>query len=728
MLKRTSVFIIILLFSILCAFKPAIATTFQPTAPYYATFFYLWSQNPNTDAQWSYWSDNSHTPPQNWFSNYIPDPYPTLFDPQRELYSANNDGIIYWQLRKLAEAKQEIAIGSWWGQGHKSDIAFKHIITDVMNRTDNPYPNLRWALYYEKEGFGNPALSELVSDLNYIKASYTSQPGYFKINGKPVIFVYNAAHAGYDPLEDLSRWSQARQQTGFYIVMKADPLSKGGDRTLMDGWHEYAPANRSGTRATDFYFVSPGFWLEGTAQRLTRDLTAFNTAVSAMVQANVTWKLTETWNEWGEGSSVEPGEQVTQTKTGVATLTTNAPPFKNSYIDILNRLLPPLEQGTGAITTGSPTPTQSTTTITPTGDPVIAAVGDIVCGTADIGLGYPCKDKETAEVVAQIKPSAVLVLGDNQYESGSLSDFQNFYDKTWGKYKSITYPIPGNHEYGPGHIDATGYFNYFGTRAGPAGKGYYSYDIGSWHMIALNTNDHCKYLDCGAGSEQELWLKQDLASHRNVCTLAYLHHPQFSSGHEGSDPNHDFDALWKDLYDARVDVALVGHSHDYERFAPQTWDGKLDNVNGIREFVVGTGGRDFTGWLSTTAPNSEVKNNTTFGVLKLTLHPNSYDWKFMPIAGQTFTDSGTALCSQSISPSPTISIIVTTTNPPTPVGTSCSLKQKGDADCSGTIDLVDFEIWRKEFTGTLTTKKADYNSNSSIDLADFEIWRRSFFP
>lgn len=346
-------------------------TNFMPHPPYYATFFYPWYENPNSEGHWSQWSDppngssTAHTPPQNWFSEYLPDPNPNAFDPGSELYGSTNDSIIYWQLRKLAEAKQEVAISSWWGQGHKTDVAFNKIITDVMNRPDNPYPNLRWAVYYEKEGFGNPPLSELLSDLNYIKSKYASQPAYLKIDGKPVIFVYNAAHAGYNPMEDLSRWTQARAQTGFYVVMKVDPLNAGASPTAMDGWHEYAPAVRTTTKGNYWFHVSPGFWLNGAAERLPRDSTAFEAAVKNMVASNVTWKLTETWNEWGEGTGVEPADQVNQTTSGPATLKTNGYPFKNLYVDILNRNLPPLEQGTGAA--GAPTPKP---TPTPTPAPI----------------------------------------------------------------------------------------------------------------------------------------------------------------------------------------------------------------------------------------------------------------------------------------------------------------------------------------------------------------------
>ncbi|HXL44203.1 MAG TPA: hypothetical protein VN960_09115 [Gaiellaceae bacterium] len=187
---------------------------------------------------------------------------------------------------------------------------------------------------------------------------------------------------------------------------------------------------------------------------------------------------------------------------------------------------------------------------------------------------------------------------------------------------------------------ATPYFNYFGATAGDPSKGYYSFNIGSWHIVALNTNSACATIACAAGSTQEQWLQADLAAHPADCTLAYWHHPLFSSTIAATSASQ---ALWQDLYDAGADVILNGHAHVYERFAPQTPSGALDTANGIREFVVGTGGAALHAF-STIAPNSQARNNTTFGVLNFTLHPTGYDWAFTPEAGGTFTDSGSGSC------------------------------------------------------------------------------------
>jgi acid phosphatase type 7 len=258
-----------------------------------------------------------------------------------------------------------------------------------------------------------------------------------------------------------------------------------------------------------------------------------------------------------------------------------------------------------------------------TSDPVIAAAGDI-CGS-------PTDCAPTAKLLDSIAPTRVLTLGDHAYPDGSSSDYANYYDPNWGRHKSKTSPSPGNHDY---HTSGgAGYFGYFGSQAPSA---YYSFNLGSWHLISLNGE-----ISVSAGSAQETWLKNDLAANTGKCILAYWHEPRFSSGGEhGSDSS--FDPFWRDLYAAGADVVLNGHDHNYERFAPQNPSGAAD-PKGIREFVVGTGGASHYNF-GTTVANSEVRDNTSFGVLKLTLHPGGYDWQFVPVAGASFTDSGSASC------------------------------------------------------------------------------------
>jgi len=277
---------------------------------------------------------------------------------------------------------------------------------------------------------------------------------------------------------------------------------------------------------------------------------------------------------------------------------------------------------------------------TPRGsDPVIAAAGDIACQPSELVTATTCHHQATADLVMRLDPTAVLALGDEQYERGQRSNFQNAYDRSWGRFRAITRPVIGNHEYLSD--GGAGYFDYYGAAAGDPRKGYYSFDLGAWHLIALNSE--CSWVDggCGPGSPQERWLRADLAAHRNLCTLAYWHQPRFSSGPHHSNPA--YDAFWRALYEAKADVVLTAHDHDYERFALQDPHGHADPARGIREFVVGTGGKNHYQFKGA-QPNSQVRNGDTFGVLALTLHPTSYSWRFIPEAGKTFTDSGSTTC------------------------------------------------------------------------------------
>ena len=279
-------------------------------------------------------------------------------------------------------------------------------------------------------------------------------------------------------------------------------------------------------------------------------------------------------------------------------------------------------------------------------DPVVAAAGDIACDPRSrfLGTKHSCRDRQTADVLADTDLTALLTLGDNQYEDGRLEAFRTVYDRSWGRFKHVTRPAVGNHEYltpdAAGHFD---YFNGVGRHSGPAGdrdKGYYSFDVGTWHVIALNSV--CDQVGgCHAGSPQERWLRADLASHPAGCTLAYWHHPRFSSGQQSSSMR--FIPFWTALYEAGADVVLAGHAHDYERFAPLTPEGVLDPLRGLREFVVGTGGKSHYDF-KTPQPHSEAADAITAGVLQLTLRAQGYEWRFTPEAGGRFSDAGSATC------------------------------------------------------------------------------------
>lgn len=267
----------------------------------------------------------------------------------------------------------------------------------------------------------------------------------------------------------------------------------------------------------------------------------------------------------------------------------------------------------------------------------VAATGGtaVFVGAGDIADCSSTGDEATATLLDGI-PGSVFALGDNAYPDGSATDYQQCYDPTWGRHRARTRPAPGNHDY---HTSgAAAYYAYFDTLAGPAGRGYYSFDIGDWHIVSLNSE-----ISMSAGSAQETWLRADLAASTRQCTLAYWHKPRFSSGTKHGNETAAA-PLWLALYDFHAEIVLGGHEHNYERFAPQTPDGQADPVNGIREFVVGTGGRSHYNDEGTPLPTSEVFNGTTYGVLKLTLGAGTYSWQFVPVAGGTFTDSGSGTC------------------------------------------------------------------------------------
>jgi hypothetical protein len=268
----------------------------------------------------------------------------------------------------------------------------------------------------------------------------------------------------------------------------------------------------------------------------------------------------------------------------------------------------------------------------------MAAAGDIACAPETPVTPDQCQMAATAALVRDMDPDVVAALGDLQYERGAATSFASSWKSSWGALEPKVRPAVGNHEYGtPG---AAGYWAYWGSKAGQASKGWYSYAVGSWHVVVLNSN--CSAVGCDEGSEQMRWLKSDLADHRARCTLAYWHHPRYTSGLHG--PDTSVDPLWKVLDEAGADIVLSGHDHHYERFAPQAAGSALD-PHGIRQFVVGTGGRSLYPMIGRSA-HSEAGTSSTFGALKLTLRQRGYEWRFVPADGK-FADSGTAACTAS---------------------------------------------------------------------------------
>ncbi|WP_130511326.1 metallophosphoesterase family protein [Krasilnikovia cinnamomea] len=261
----------------------------------------------------------------------------------------------------------------------------------------------------------------------------------------------------------------------------------------------------------------------------------------------------------------------------------------------------------------------------------------VLVGAGDIATCESTADNRTAALVAA-QPGTVFTLGDNAYPDGTAADFRRCYGPGWGRFRARTRPAVGNHEY---HVaGARPYFDYFGAAAGPRGRGYYSFNVGSWHVVVLNTN--CGEVSCRSGSAQQRWLRTDLAASGARCTVALAHHPLFTSVARHP-PATATRPLVRTLRAAGVEVLLAGHNHTYERFAPQDADGRSDPVRGIRAFVVGTGGAPLHTF-GRRAANSQVRNDRTYGVLRLTLAPGAYRWQFLGVPGSRFTDSGSGAC------------------------------------------------------------------------------------
>jgi 3',5'-cyclic AMP phosphodiesterase CpdA len=258
----------------------------------------------------------------------------------------------------------------------------------------------------------------------------------------------------------------------------------------------------------------------------------------------------------------------------------------------------------------------------------------VLVGAGDIALcGGDLANAEATSRLLDGIGGTVFTAGDNTQTAGTAQEFRDCYEPTWGRHKARTRPAPGNHDYQT--ANGAPYFEYFGQAAGPAGLGYYSYNVGAWHIVSLNGN-----VPMNSGSAQSAWLRQDLEANRTACTLAYWHQPLFSSSTNGNTPA-SRDA-WKVLYEFGAEIVINGHDHLFERFAPQDPSGRLDVANGIRQFTVGTGGV-YLYKVVHLQPNSEVQASA-HGVLKLTLHANGYDWQFVPVAGGSFSDIGSGSC------------------------------------------------------------------------------------
>lgn len=576
-------------------------------------------------------------------------------------YSSDNPTHVAAQVAGMRYAGMQAAIASWWGQGqHGETTRFPVLYRAAAAQGLGVIP------YYEPEGSGDPSVAQIQADLTYLGAYAAADPdAAVRIGGKPVIFVYNAGATG---CAEVTKWKNATNGfTSWYVNMKVFP----GYASCPDqpsSWHQYGPAVAESVHLPYSFNISPGFWhYQEATPRLARDPARWATNVAHLAATTAQWKLVTSWNEWGEATSVEPSP-TWQSGSGYGT-----------YVDELHRQLvgggAPAPSPTGTASPGpspssppsptattsptaSPSPTSSPTP-PPSGDTItVMAAGDIVDTPPCNGYTSGCQDGWTAALLTRYTPNAALTLGDNQYESNTLAEYQAGWGRTacagagqceaWGRHLSNIYPAPGNHEWLS--ANAQGYRDYFGARLAAIGSDtpspsrmYYSYDLGAWHFVSLDS-DCSKVGGCSPSSPQGQWLAADLAANDGRPTILYFHHPRWSSGNHGNVISSD--PFWRAaVADLDVQLVLNGHDHWLEGFEPLGVDG-LPAANGVREFVVGTGGKGFTCG-TTIRPGSQAHQCTSMGTLLLTLNASSYSWSFKPVAevggpGPSFAYSGSA--------------------------------------------------------------------------------------
>jgi len=529
-------------------------------------------------------------------------------------YANPDAATIGGQVDEMLAGRITVAIADWRGRNDPD-----HAALQVLDQAASP-TSLRWAARYLPEASSNPAVATIVADLQAIAAQGSA--GRHTTTSGPVVFVATGSTDGCDRL---ATWKTAENQlralsgTGLYLNFgtfsgfEACPVADQPEAYHPNASVNTATAqtviptgsNASTAGSVTSFTVSPGDWQAADQRPVrARDLERFRAGVRNMMASPSPWQVVNSFNHWITGNPVEPAQEFPH------------PSGKGAYLSVLS------ENGAAQA------------------DPKIAAAGDIQPNSTESWSGAAI----TATLLEQLSPHTILPLGDLQYDTGTLSDFNTYFAANWGRptLKARTKPVPGNHD----HVTegAAGYASYYGTYptgpAGPAGKFYYSFDVGQWHLVALNSN--CAEIGgCGAGSTQEQWLRADLAAHPNACVLAYWHHPRFSSGMHGDDAT--VGPLFQALYDAGAEIVLTSHDHDYERFAPQRPDATRDDAGGLVEIVVGTGGNG-TRAFGTIRANSLVRDTGTYGVLQLTLHANSADIQFVSQSGDSFSDTATISC------------------------------------------------------------------------------------
>lgn len=511
-------------------------------------------------------------------------------------YDSSDVTLLAGQIQAMRYGRIDASIASWWGPGTRTDGRMSQLLATAHGT------GLAWAINDEVEEVADPDVATIAAAIGYIGEHYAKDPAYLRIGGRFVVFV----GAGSDDRCALAaRWTEANAHRA-YLVLPAVP-GYAGCADQPDQWYASDPTQADQRVGTSSYAISPGFWRPGEDAKLGRDLTRWSGSVRAMVESGAAFQLINSFNQWGDGSSVESAvEWASSSGFG-------------GYLDAL--------QLDGSITGAGPSGPPPTSGQP---DPVLVGAGAIAsCGSTN--------DEATAQILSTVA-GTVFTVGDNAFDSGTIEEFRTCYGPSWGAFRDRTRPAAGNREYLT--TDAAGYFAYFGSAAGAPGKGYYAYNLGRWRIYVLNSNCS-KVGGCGVGSPQETWLRNDLRTHPKACIGAYWQAARFSSGRFVDDGR--MQPFWQDLYDHGAEFVINGHDHNYQRYAPMTPAGTVDRVQGIREFIVGTGGNGHTS-LGSPAARREAASDEAYGVLRMTLHASGYEWQFLATATAPFEDAGAESC------------------------------------------------------------------------------------
>ena len=531
--------------------------------------------------------------------------------PRPRPYGAGRRSTFRRQLAALDYGNFETAVIPWDAATPGSDVP----VRNALAATRAAGGRFRWAAMLNLEAFGDPSSAEIAAALAELDGKFTRDRAYLRTRRRPVVFVTTGAE---DSCAAAARWKRGNV-IGAHLVM--DTVrgytrcgAKPGD------WIPYEPDRSTARTGRTAYSISAGYFpVTSTRAVVRRDFSRWAARVRLLRRARARWQLVHSFNNTADGSSIENATEWL------------SPTGYGWYLDILRA--------------GGAVPKEKN-------NQLISAVGDIVCDPSNQhfnngqGVGDKCRHAAVYDLMKNRPLDAFLPLGDLQYETGQYGAWAAGYDRTFGNLRSITRPVTGNHEYLARPMDGKGYFDYwngpdeFSGRGGDRDKGYYSFNLGKWHLVALNTNCS-KVGGCGFGSRQERWLRADLAANPTACSIFYAHHPRFSAGGEGPTTRHN--ALLRAFREYGGDIVLAGHDHDYERFRMQTETGAADPNGGMRHFVIGTGGKNLIPFVKNEI-GSVVRDDKSYGTAEFTLKNRSYSWEFKPIAGHRFRDSGSANC------------------------------------------------------------------------------------